>query len=47
MMTKTIYSKYDKGLIGDLPVSSGRAWGWFAGISGAVAAAMAAILYFL
>ena len=34
-------------LIGDLPVSSGRAWGWFAGISGAVAAVMAAILYFL
>ena len=34
-------------LIGDLPVSNGRAWGWFAGISGAVAAVMAAILYFL
>ena len=34
-------------LIGDLPVSNGRAWGWFAGISGGVAAVMAAILYFL
>ncbi len=34
-------------LIGDLPVSSGRAWGWFAGITGGVAAVMAAILYFL
>ena len=34
-------------LIGDLPVSSGRAWGWFAGVTGGVAAAIAALLYFL
>ncbi len=34
-------------LIGDLPVSSGRALGWFAGVTGGVAAAVAALLYFL
>lgn len=34
-------------LIGDLPASTGRALGWFAGVTGGVAAAVAALLYFL
>ena len=33
-------------LIGDLPVSKKRYWGWFAGVSLPVAAALAAFLYF-
>ena len=33
-------------LIGDLPVSRGRYWGWFAGIALPVAGALAAMLYF-
>ena len=34
-------------LIGDLPSSNARALGWFAGVTGGVAAVVAALLYFL
>jgi hypothetical protein len=33
-------------LIGDLPVSSGRYWAWFAGISLPIMAVLAALMYF-
>ena len=32
-------------LIGDLPVSKGRYWGWFGAIAGPLAAVLAALLF--